>query len=66
MIVYFKANLGCGLREYKTLKGAERALLKEVGTYFGLNVVRKATPQDIAWVKGMGGWVPKSVRGNEK
>ncbi len=34
-------------------------LLREVGTSDGVQGVREATSRDIAYVKGMGGYVPK-------
>lgn len=59
MIVYFEAGNGhCGLREFRDMRSANRNLIKEVGTYIGITKIRKATEKDIAWVKGMGGYVP--------
>lgn len=58
MIVYFESSMGCGLREARNLESAEKTILKEVGTYNGIYLVRKATARDIGWVSSMGGYVP--------
>lgn len=58
MIVYFESSMGCGLREARNLESAEKAILKEVGTYSGVSLVRKATAKDIEWVSSMGGYIP--------
>jgi len=41
-----------------SLKAVERAELRSVGTHQGVKMVRIATNEDIAWVGGMGGYVP--------
>lgn len=46
-----------GIREARDIESGKRAILREVGTYEGVSTVRKATEEDIAWVKGMGGSV---------
>lgn len=39
-------------------ENAKRKVLAEVGTMTGVTSVREATKEDIAWIRGMGGYVP--------
>lgn len=55
MKFYVETGAGCNLIEAKTAHEAERIALKEVGTVAGVQRVRKATPEDIAWVIAMQG-----------
>lgn len=59
MLVYFEFCQGCGIRSAHDLKSGEREILREVGTYNGVSTVRKATDEDISWVRGMGGYIPE-------
>ena len=61
MLIYFESGCGCGIRKARDLESGKRAILREVGTYEGVFVTRKATKEDIAWVKGMGGTVPEEA-----
>lgn len=58
-LYYVETGIGCGIRKAKTARGAAKAALSEVGTHAGVRLVRLATDKDIAWVQGMGGYVPK-------
>lgn len=63
MIYYHNSELGCGLGEARDLRAAEREVRQEIGSYHAAAgfTVRKATNDDIAWVKGSGGYVPESL-----
>ena len=58
-LYYFEADCGCGIRTAKNLENAYSKIQREVGTMNNLSTVRKATEEDIGWVKGMGGYVPE-------
>lgn len=60
-LYYFESLIGCGIRIHSSLKQAEREILKEVGTWNGVQVCRKATQYDISSVKAMGGYIPEDV-----
>lgn len=53
MIFYVETGIGCTLIEARNLKSARKIALAEVGTYVGVQTIRKATPEDIAWVRAM-------------
>lgn len=57
----YYASTGCGayIRLAEDEDDAYEKVLREVGTANGVNYVREATEQDIAWVREMGGYVPK-------
>lgn len=57
-LYYVSTGRGCCIRRARSEEQAEREVLREVGTYEGVQFVREATPQDIAHVRGMGGHVP--------
>ena len=57
-LYYVNTNFGCGIRCAKDIKQARRDLLQSVGEYGGPGTCRPATEDDIAWVKGMGGYIP--------
>jgi len=59
MLVYLETGAGACLKLAKSVKAAEAQTLREVGTRAGVQVARKATEKDIAWVTGMGGRNPK-------
>jgi len=58
-LYYAETGLGCCIREATSLKNARNIILREVGTYNGPKIVRKASKDDINWVNSMGGYVPK-------
>jgi len=58
MKYYAETGLGCCICEEKSLKSAKLLVLREVGTYTGVSLIRKATEEDIEWVRGMGGCIP--------
>jgi hypothetical protein len=58
MKIYFESRKGCGVREARTVESGRKAILREAGEYDGVQVCREATEADIAWVKGMGGYIP--------
>lgn len=57
-LYYVETGRGCCIRRARSEEQAEREVLREVGTIDGVQLVREATPQDIAAVRGMGGYVP--------
>lgn len=48
---------GLTLFAAKTLASAKKKAVKEIGTY-AFESIRKATGDDVAWVRQMGGYVP--------
>lgn len=56
-LYYFESDRGCGIRAARNLQQAEKEIIREVGEY-GFERCRKATDQDIGWVKAMGGHIP--------
>lgn len=58
MLVYFECSMGSGIRDYRDLRSAIRGITKEVGTANNPANIRKATKEDIEWVKAMGGFIP--------
>lgn len=56
-LYYIETDFGCGIIEAKTKKQAWRNLLRSEGENHA-QLVRLATKEDIAHVKGMGGYVP--------
>ncbi len=62
MLIYFESYMGCGIREYRTLRSAETGILREVGYANLPKNIRKASKEDISQVKSMGGYVPEGRR----
>lgn len=60
-IYYVETDRGCGLREASSWRSAWAELRRTEGTNHAKGV-RKATAEDIANVKAMGGYVPPSAR----
>lgn len=60
-VYYIETGLGCCLREGAGSKSVGTAVLRDVGTHNGVSLVRLATPQDIAHVRAMGGYVPPTA-----
>lgn len=58
-LYYFESRLGCGIRAFKDGHSASIGILKEVGEGNGLKFVKEATQTEIAWVRGMGGYIPE-------
>lgn len=58
-LYYVDTGRGCGLKAGMTERGVRSSALREVGTAVGVKLVRLATDADIAWVRGMGGVVPR-------
>jgi len=58
-LFYVKTGLGCGIRAGFAGRQVVREELRYAGIHSGVQIVRKATPTDIAWVKAMGGHIPK-------
>jgi hypothetical protein len=63
MPVYWLST-GCGvcLSEGKDEDETYERVLREVGTRNGVQEIREATASDIAYVKAMGGYVPKAAK----
>jgi ribosomal protein S16 len=57
-LFYVETGRGCMLILANSIIQARGRALQNVGTYEGVSSVRKATPQDIAWVEAMGGFNP--------
>jgi hypothetical protein len=55
---YVETGLGATLIDARTAESAARKALIEVGTYSGVNSVRKATAADLAWIRAMRGTEP--------
>ena len=56
-LYYVEQSLGCGLYAAHNLQEATAAARREIGTD-NFKSCAKATPENIAWVKCMGGYVP--------
>ena len=54
-LYYVETGMGCTLIEARSRAHARERALRQVGTYNGVQLVRKATPFDKAWVRGMRG-----------
>lgn len=65
-LYYFQSDMGCGIRVATSLRQAESKIRREVGTYGDARNIRLATERDIAWVRGMGGYVPIDYTKKEK
>lgn len=57
-LYYVETGRSCCIKRARSEEQAEREVLREVGTYEGVQRVREATKRDIEWVRGMGGRVP--------
>lgn len=58
-LYYASTGRGACIRVAKDEDDAYEKILREVGTSAGVQYVREATENDISWVRGMGGYVPK-------
>lgn len=56
-LYYIEQSFGCGLKAACNLQEATANARREIGTDNFRSCV-KATPQQIAWVEAMGGYVP--------
>lgn len=52
---YVETGMGCNLIEAKTKESARKEAISDIGTMAGVQLVRKATKKDIAWVRTMQG-----------
>jgi hypothetical protein len=52
-----ESEQGCGIRQAKNKNQAWNSLKREAGNM--AQSIRLATKIDIAWVKGMGGYIPE-------
>jgi hypothetical protein len=59
-LYYVENDFGCGIRCAKNKKQASSNLLKEEGSNHA-KFVRLARTDDINWVRGMGGNIPKDI-----
>jgi len=55
---YIETGMGACIRMARTIKSAEAAALREVGTFHGVSLVREAKISDVLFIKGMCGYVP--------
>lgn len=60
-LYYVENDHGCGIREARNIQQARADLRKAEGTNHAKGV-RRATKDDIAWVEGMGGYIPEEGR----
>lgn len=58
-LFYVSTGMGCCIMKARDEDHARKQALIEVGTMRGVREVREATESDIAWVRGMGGRIPK-------
>lgn len=58
-LFYVETGSSCGIKKARTSVEARKKALAEVGSLNGVKLVRVSTEQDIAWVRGVGGYVPK-------
>jgi len=65
-VYYVETGHGCQLREATNIRQAKREALREAGTDAGVQLARKATAADVAWVRGMGGYEPPRIKPAEK
>jgi hypothetical protein len=56
---YIETDFGCRLVEGTTLEKAKEEALQEEGSEH-FQSIRRATEDDVDWVRGMRGWVPKN------
>lgn len=61
-VYYVQTGMGATLVEASTENAARSIVLREVGTYNGIQVSRLATDEDIQWVNAMCGGVPDTPR----
>lgn len=55
---YVSTDRGCGIKAARDEDHAYRQAARQVGDN-NIQDVREATEADIAWVRGMGGYVPQ-------
>lgn len=55
---YVETDRGCGIYVGYTLERVRGVALREHGSH-GFHLIRPATAQDLDWVRGMGGYVPR-------
>lgn len=57
-LFHVSTDRGCGIRAAVDEDAMWRMMAREVGTS-NVSEIREATEADIAWVRGMGGYIPK-------
>jgi len=60
-VYYASTSRGCRLLLANSVRSARSEVQREVGTFEEVTEVRKATQDDISWVRAMGGYVPVIV-----
>ncbi len=50
---YVETGMGCTLISAHSAEQARREALRKVGTYNGVQLVRKATKEDVVWAGAM-------------
>ena len=53
---YFECDFGCSLHEAYNIRQAQKEILQRVGIDSGLKHLRKASEEDIEWVRAMQGY----------
>ena len=61
-LYYHEGALGCGLISARSLPSAKKKARDMIGTYNGTPHVRRATDDDVARVRAMGGYVPEETQ----
>ena len=64
-LYYVSTRQGCTIRKASSLAAAIRSVARDVGSN-NVQDGRIATDKDIAWVRGMGGYVPATARGEHE
>ncbi len=58
-LFYVETEIGCGIRTGTDEDEVYDEEVESIGTYHSVRLVREATKKDIAWVRTMGGYIPK-------
>ena len=61
-LFYVETGIGCCLRTGRTAHSVRNKVLREVGTYNGVRLVREAEDSDIKDVRSMNGYMPDHPR----
>jgi hypothetical protein len=60
-LYYASTGLGACIVAARSLRQAHADVLRTVGPWNGIKSIQKATPENIAWVRGMGGCIPRDI-----
>lgn len=60
-LFYINTDQGCCIREAQTEAQARDIINRDIG-YGRISSIRAATEEDVSWVKGMGGYIPKIIK----